>query len=164
METDERPKTPLNSRIRKILKELRKTNLVAIPTDKTNGVQLLDLNTYKKQVKKHLESSATEIKREILTDLYEEAKTMAENVEIMLSDNENAFLLEGIESKAIPTPKLLIKDHKKKINDEYPTRLIIPATNFTATFSKLGYLGLKAILDENKILGFGRSLYFCLTF
>ena len=70
----------------------------------------------------------------------------------MLSDNENAFLLEGIESKAIPTPKLLIKDHKKRTNDGYPTRLIIPATNFTATFSKLGYLGLKAILDKNEIL------------
>ena len=70
----------------------------------------------------------------------------------MLSDNEYAFLLEGIESKAIPTPKLLIKDHKKKTNDGYPTRLIIPATNFTATFLKLGYLGLKAILDKVEIL------------
>ena len=132
--------------------ELQKTNLVAIPTDKTNSVQLLDLNTYKKQVKKHLELSATEIKRDILTNLYEEAITIAENVENMLSDNEYAFLLEGIESKAIPTPKLLIKDHKKKTNDGYPTRLIIPATNFTATFSKLGYLGLKVILDKNQIL------------
>ena len=57
-----------------------------------------------------------------------------------------------LDFKAIPTPKLLIKDHKKRTNDGYPTRLIIPATNFTATFSKLGYLGLKAILDENEIL------------
>lgn len=27
---------------------------------------------------------------------------------------------------------------------------MIPATNFTATFSKLGYLGIKRALDDNK--------------
>ena len=69
MEMDERSQALLNAQIQKTLKELRKTNLVAMPTDKTNSVQLLDLNTYKKQVKKHLESSATEIKRETLTNL-----------------------------------------------------------------------------------------------
>mmetsp|Transcript_14767 Transcript_14767/g.21694 ORF Transcript_14767/g.21694 Transcript_14767/m.21694 type:complete len:149 (+) Transcript_14767:727-1173(+) len=46
---------------------------------------------------------------------------------------------------------LLIKDHKEKINNEFPTRLVIPATNFAATFSKLGYLGIKKIFDENNI-------------
>ena len=48
----------------------------------------------------------------------------------------------------IPSPKLLIKDHKKpNKNGEFPTRLVIPATNFTATFAKVEYLGLKSILD-----------------
>ena len=53
--------------------------------------------------------------------------------------------------KAIPTPKLLINDHKQKKNGHFPTCLVIPATNFTATFSKLGYLALKNILDSNNI-------------
>jgi hypothetical protein len=44
---------------------------------------------------------------------------------------------------------LLIKDHKKPKSDgNYPTRLIIPATNFTACFPKLGYLGIKKIFDR----------------
>ena len=45
-----------------------------------------------------------------------------------------------------------IKDHKT-INDkgEFPTRLVIPATNFTATFSKIVYLGIKRCLDKGKV-------------
>ena len=54
--------------------------------------------------------------------------------------------------KAIPTPKLLIKDHKKPNKDgDYPTRIIIPATNFTAGFPKLGFSGIKRIFDKNNI-------------
>ena len=34
---------------------------------------------------------------------------------------------------------------------EFPTRLVIPATNFSATFVKVGYLGLKKMLEKNKI-------------
>ena len=34
---------------------------------------------------------------------------------------------------------------------EFPTRLVIPATNFSATFAKVGYLGLKNILEKNEI-------------
>ena len=55
-------------------------------------------------------------------------------------------------SIAIPTPKLLIKYHKKLTSmGEFPTRPVIPATNFSATFSKVGYLGLKKILEKNEI-------------
>jgi hypothetical protein len=34
---------------------------------------------------------------------------------------------------------------------EYVTRLIVPATNFTAAFPKVGYLGIKNIFDQNGI-------------
>ena len=47
---------------------------------------------------------------------------------------------------------MLIKDHKDK--DEggnYPTRLIVPASNFTAAFPKAGYLGIKALFNKNNI-------------
>ena len=39
------------------------------------------------------------------------------------------------------------------INDkgEFPTRLVIPATNFTTTFYKIGYLGIKRRLDKGKV-------------
>ena len=52
----------------------------------------------------------------------------------------------------IPYPKLLIKYHKK-INSKgrFPTRLVIPVMNFTATFSKISYLGIKGLLDKEKV-------------
>ena len=65
-----------------------------------------------------------------------------------LSKNEVGHINESLKTKAIPTPKLLIKDHKKmSIMGKFPTRLVIPATNFSATFAKIGYLGVKNILE-----------------
>ena len=69
-----------------------------------------------------------------------------------LSVQEEIVLRQSLATKAIPSPKMLIKDHKK-INEkgEFPTRLVIPATNFTATFSKIGYLGINRCLDKGKV-------------
>jgi hypothetical protein len=69
-----------------------------------------------------------------------------------MSEDEYFFVKESINSKAIPAPKLLIKDHKE-INDDvnYPTRLVVPATNFTLAFSKLGYIGIMKIMDNAEI-------------
>ena len=55
-------------------------------------------------------------------------------------------------TRAIPYPKILIKYHKT-VNEkgEFPTRLVISATNFTATFSKIGYLRIKRCLDKRKV-------------
>mmetsp|Transcript_21389 Transcript_21389/g.42838 ORF Transcript_21389/g.42838 Transcript_21389/m.42838 type:complete len:106 (+) Transcript_21389:364-681(+) len=62
-------------------------------------------------------------------------------MEDLTNDSEFVFVKESILSKSIPTPKLLIKDHKKKDdNDEFIRQLVIPATNFTAAFPKLGYI------------------------
>jgi hypothetical protein len=61
-----------------------------------------------------------------------------------MSEDKYSFVKESLNSKAIPSPKLLIKDHIE-INDykNYQTWLVVPATNFTTTFSKLGYIGIK---------------------
>jgi hypothetical protein len=46
----------------------------------------------------------------------------------------------------------LIKDHKKADeHGNFPTRLVVPASNFTSSFPKAGYLGIKKIFDENEI-------------
>ena len=43
----------------------------------------------------------------------------------------------------------MIKDHKEISDDgNYPTRLVVLATNFTLTFLKLGYIGIKKIIDD----------------
>ena len=59
---------------------------------------------------------------------------------------------QSLATRAIPSPKLLFKDHKT-INKKggFPTRLVIPATNFTAAFSKIGHLGIKKCLDKGKV-------------
>ena len=69
-----------------------------------------------------------------------------------MSKNEVGHINESLKTKVIPTPKILINDHKKLTSmGELPTRLVIPATYFSATFAKVGYLGLKNILEKNEI-------------
>ena len=55
-------------------------------------------------------------------------------------------------TQTILSPKLLIKDHNTiSKKGEFPTILVIPATNFTATFFKIGYLEIKRCLDKGKL-------------
>ena len=70
-----------------------------------------------------------------------------------MSKNEVGHINESLKEKAIPTPKLLIKEHKKLTSmGELPTRLVISATNFSANpAAKVGYLGLINILEKNEI-------------
>ena len=69
-----------------------------------------------------------------------------------LSVKEEEFVRQLLTTRAIPSPKLLIKDHKTiNENGEFPTRLVIPATNVTATFSKISYLGIKRCLNKEKV-------------
>ena len=112
----------------------------------------MHIQDYVNQVIEHLDERATEISRAAVVELYERSEILLTNNEWMLSDNERGYLTDKIQSKAIPQPKILIKDHKKKGSDgNYPSRLVVPATNFTAGFSQLGYLGIKCILDSNKV-------------
>ena len=69
-----------------------------------------------------------------------------------LSVQEENFVIQSLATKAIPAPKLLIKDHKTFNNKgQFLTRLVVPATKFTATFSKIGYLRIKRCLDKIKV-------------
>ena len=44
------------------------------------------------------------------------------------------------------------KDHKGPDGEGlFPTRLVIPVTNFTSTFSKMGYMGIKKLVDNNLV-------------
>lgn len=133
-------------------RELKKTNKVVIPTDKTNSYRTVDINKYINWMEEHLESKAIKSSRDRIKDIYNDANKLLDEIEDIINKNEYNLLKETIETKAIPTPKLLIKDHKKP-NDkgDYPTRIIIPTTNFTAGFPKLGFSGIKRIFDKNNI-------------
>ena len=65
--------------------------------------------------------------------------------------NEVVNINESLNKREILTPKLrTIDNNKPYINEEFPTRLVIPAKNFTATFLRVGYLGLKAIINNHQ--------------
>ena len=100
----------------------------------------------------HLQKSTKEIEREKLVEIFSLAQETKLNLEETLSEKELKFLSKTLEAKSIPTPKLIIKDYKK-VNEkgDYPSRLIIPASNFTSGFPRLGYLDIKRILDSAKI-------------
>lgn len=142
--------------VNETLKQLADSDLIAVPTDKTNSFRTMTTNEYIRQVTTHLNERATEIQRPKLVEIYEHCVELLEFTETIASDNEQAFLVEKVKSKAIPQPKILIKDHKNPDSDgTFPSRLVVPATNFTAGFPKLGYLGIQSILDQNGGLEYG---------
>ena len=52
----------------------------------------------------------------------------------------------------VPVKCWKMKDHKPANEQgEYPTRLIVPARNFVSAFPKMGYKGIKNILDKHKV-------------
>eukprot|EP00957_Ditylum_brightwellii_P210585 15365143-Ditylum_brightwellii.AAC.1 len=125
---------------------------VVVPMDKTNSYKVAMLDDYKRWVMQHLTENAVKIHCSNIVKIHTEAEQYADSLVGILSTSKLDFLREGIASKAIPQPQLLIKDHKdQEPNGDYPTRLVIPATNFTVTFSKVGYMAIQQVLDRNKV-------------
>eukprot|EP00957_Ditylum_brightwellii_P028189 2128856-Ditylum_brightwellii.AAC.1 len=120
--------------------------------DITNSYKVALLEDYKHWVKKHINENVFEIQCRDVVEIHAEVEKYTESLIGILSASKMGFLREGIASKAIPQLQLLIKDHKEpEANGEYPTRLVIPATNFTATFLKVGYIAIQKVLDRNRV-------------
>ena len=136
------------------MKSLKDTNQVIIPTDKTNSFELLDIKTLDIFIQKHINKKAKQIDKERLSTTVDEALKLIEEWKNngTLNEKEAKYAFESIQSRAVPVPKLLIKDHKDKDeNGNYPTRLVVPATNFTAAIPNLGYRGIRQIFDQEKV-------------
>ena len=127
------------------------TDTVVIPTNKTNSFRTMHTDMYVRQMKQHLSKSAEAISRSKMIERWEDASTFLESHLYLLGEKEILFAQQSLKSRAVPTPKLLIQDHKPPIDGIFPTRLIVPARNFAACFPELGYKGIKAIFDENKV-------------
>jgi hypothetical protein len=125
---------------------------MVIPTDKMNLYKVINKEKYIEWVLDHLKTDAIEVSADKLIKIHEEGNELLLKFGNTLSEKEMGFVEEMLDSRAVPTPKLLIKDHKP-MNEkgEYVTRLIVPATNFAAAFPKVGYLGIKNIFDQNGI-------------
>ena len=136
------------------LKELLKNNpdVVVVPTDKTNSFQVTSKQFYIDQVKQHLSQRAKIISHSGLQTIRQQGLKFLKQLQPHLSIKEYGYLSQSLQSCAVPTPKLAVKDHKKPdTNGNYPTRLIVPAQNFVAAFPKMGYMAIKKIFDDNKI-------------
>ena len=141
-----------SARVKSVLKELKTSELVVVPTDKTNSFRTMNVERYKMEINKHLSKNAIVIERAKLTEIHDSCSDKLEELQELASEKELAFLDEKIRSKAIPQPKILIKDHKEPdAEGNFPTRLVVPATNFTAGFPKLGYKGIKSVFEEHDI-------------
>ena len=145
-------KNARDENIRMVLDDLCQSNEVVVSTDKTNSIKVVKTVKYEKWVNGHLETSAKEINREKILQIFELATAKCEDLYDFLDEKEYNFLKSTLKTRNIPTPKLIIKDHKK-LNEEgdFPSRLIVPANNFTSAFPRLGYLGIRRIFDSNKI-------------
>ena len=129
-------------------KNLKLTSTVVVPTDNTNSFKCVHIEDYKIWAIKHLLKNGKVIPRSKLIQVLEDANKLLDSLEHIMLEDEYLFVKEALDSKAIPVPNLLITDHKEiNSNGNHPTRLVVPATNFTLAFSKLGYIGIKKIID-----------------
>ena len=115
---------------------------------KIDPTMLIIIEDYMHWVSDHLLKVADLAIRLKAVALFEDANKLLDKVKMELSVEEENFVKQSLATRVIPSLKILIKDHNT-INKkgEFPTRLVIPATNFTATYSKIGYLGIKRCLD-----------------
>ena len=119
--------------------------------DKTNAYEVVEKRDYMRWVREHLEKNARKVSRNLLSNIFNEALALALANRSTFSRAEFNYVIGILESRSIPTPRLLVKNHKPLHNGEYPTRLVVPATNFTAGFANLGYRGIKAIFEKHYI-------------
>eukprot|EP00957_Ditylum_brightwellii_P162648 12385348-Ditylum_brightwellii.AAC.1 len=145
--------TTIGATLENFFAELKKREQeIVVPTDKTNGHKLVARTDYINWVKKHMRDAAILIKQQEIVQLYHEALNFANSLKEFMNNDEFGYLMENLNNRVIPGPQLLIKDHKKLQKDgHHPTRLVIPATIVAATFSKIGYMAIKKIFDNNGV-------------
>lgn len=73
------------------LEELRKSKEVVIATDKTNSHKLISIENYKLWVTCHLEIAAKEIKRERITEIFDQANKAFDNHQDICNYNEITY-------------------------------------------------------------------------
>ena len=83
-----------------------------IPTDKTNSTRIISTTAYEDMVRNHLTKTATPISCSALQEIYKSAEDVLCEMGHHPSKDKYLFLEESLKSRSIPTPKLLIKDHK----------------------------------------------------
>ena len=113
---------------------------------------IIKVAKYSRDVKKHLEKSATKVTRAELVMAHEYSVDLLNEIKHEISTQEYRYAEQTIDKRRVPTPQLLYKDHKKpNAEGDYPTQLLVPAGNFTAAFPHLGWKAIEALLKKYKI-------------
>ena len=135
------------------IKALRKEKeWILVPSDKTNKWVPMRVAKYITIMQETLNDECTKIDNKRLSDTYKEAKELLSKFKSIMNDSEYQYIETFLETRRIPMPRLLIKDHKAENEDgTYPTRLLTPATNFTQCFAKLSYKCIKHIFEARGI-------------
>jgi hypothetical protein len=104
-------------------------------------------------VRTHVEAQAQPVNPKDLQQLQKEGLDLLAAHEALLSKKEHVFVLNCLNSHAVPNPHRLIKDHKEIDSraGRHPTRLVVTASNFASAFPKLGYLAIKKNFDTHQI-------------
>ena len=111
--SENQPEMSKAKEIRRLEAKLREhPNMMVIPTDKTNSYKVIDKEKYIEWVLDHLKTDAIEVSADKLVKLHEEGNELLSKLGNTLSEKEMGFMEEMLDSRAVPTPKLLIKDHK----------------------------------------------------
>ena len=135
-----------------IVKELKANNKVLIPTDKTNGYALMTVEEYASEMEQALLKTSRPIDAKNVKKYQHEALNLLEETRLSLSAKEYQGVLQQLKSCKVPTPRLLVKDHKqRKESGTYPCRLVVPADSFISGFTKIGYLTVKEAFLRNNI-------------
>ena len=83
----------------------------------TELIVLEEREKYENLAEEKLRQPAREIDREKVTEISEDTKLLEDAIGFRISKNEGEHINESSKTKSIPTPKLLIKDHKKLTRD-----------------------------------------------
>ena len=95
-----------------VLQELKKFGCVCVPTNKTNATRVIKNEDYKRWLSAHLQKAADLALRPKVMALYKNENLLLKKLKLDLSVKEEEFVRESLAMRAIPSPKLLIKDHK----------------------------------------------------
>jgi hypothetical protein len=90
--------------LKNVCKNLQDTKTVAIPTDKTDSFECIDIRVYKDWATKHLLKNGKEILRSNLVQVLYKADKLLESLEDVMSEDEHSFVRESLNWKAIPSP------------------------------------------------------------
>ena len=146
---DKRKISQFNKELLDALTKLKKERDWSLaPTDKTGRWIEAYIPWYIDQMQQKMRENCIEIDINHLEEVHEKALELFNKYEIQMCKGEKKHVEIWINRRDVPTPRLLVKDHKKIGKDGYyPTRLVIPANSFTQVFGKMRYLLIKSLFD-----------------